>query len=152
MKFVRPVVRLVWTAIAILLISAAFFRSPARSEIRIMNDPGGVIYQHMEVFARIRNSGERVVIDGSCFSACTVAVGIIPKNNLCVTNRAVLGFHAAWVDDGNGRPIRSEEGTQAMWDSYTPEIRRWIESRGGLTRKLLRLQGRELQAMVPLCK
>ena len=50
------------------------------------------------MFAAIRDSGERVVIDGNCFSACTLVTAIIPKERICVTERAVFGFHAGWTD------------------------------------------------------
>jgi hypothetical protein len=37
-----------------------------------------------------------VAIDGTCASACTLLLGVIPHNRICVTPRAVLAFHAAW--------------------------------------------------------
>ena len=42
-------------------------------------------------------------------------------------------------------------GTQALWDMYPPNVRRWINSRGGLSSKMMFLRGRELLSMYPEC-
>jgi hypothetical protein len=121
------------------------------ADVRIRNDPGGIISDRMQVFARIRESGERVVIDGQCYSACTIVLGIVPPERVCVTPRARLGFHAAWVPDMDGRPLTSPEGTAAMWGFYPDVVRKWINSKGGLSRKLVVLSGRELGSIVRPC-
>jgi hypothetical protein len=122
------------------------------AEIRIRNDPGGIISEHMNVFAQLRDRGETVVIDGRCLSACTLVLGMLPPDRICVTSRASLGFHAAWVPGDNGRPVHSEYGTQAMWSVYPDNIRRWIRSKGGLSRKMITLTGRELASMYRVCQ
>ena len=99
----------------------------------------------------VRNSGERVVIDGACLSACTLVLGIVPRNRICVTRRAMLGFHAAWMPGANGKPVPSAVGTQALWDLYPQNVRKWINSRGGLSSKMMFLRGSELAAMYPQC-
>jgi hypothetical protein len=38
-----------------------------------------------------------------------------------------------------------------MMDVYPPELRSWIGRRGGLTPRLLLLEGRELNGIVPTC-
>jgi hypothetical protein len=38
-----------------------------------------------------------------------------------------------------------------MMDVYPPELRSWIGRRGGLTTRLLLLEGRELTGIVPTC-
>ncbi len=65
------------------------------AEVRISGDPGGEVAAYLHKYEEIRDSGQRVVIDGPCLSACTLLTGIIPRNRVCVTSRAVLGFHAA---------------------------------------------------------
>ena len=99
----------------------------------------------------VRNSGEKVVIDGACLSACTLVLGIVPRNRICVTRKAMLGFHAAWMPGTNGKPVPSAVGTQALWDLYPQNIRHWINSRGGLSSKMMFLRGSELMAMYPEC-
>ena len=63
---------------------------------RILDDSGGRIGTYLTKYEALRKSGQRVVIDGTCASACTLLLGVIPHNRICVTPRAVLAFHAAW--------------------------------------------------------
>jgi hypothetical protein len=76
---------------------------PLRAEVRIMASPGGQVGPFLELFDRLRESGERVVIDGPCLSACTLVLSTVPSERICVTRRAVLGFHAARSIDRRGR-------------------------------------------------
>jgi hypothetical protein len=120
--------------------------------VRISGDRGGRIGSYMETYASLRSSGETVVIDGPCLSACTLILGILPSNQVCVTRRARLGFHAAWRPDPTGRPIRSATGTQVLMDAYPPKVRSWIRRKGGLSSRMIFLQGRELSAFFPPCR
>ena len=137
------------------LIVAAFLAmaaSGASATMRISDDIGGRIGAYVDQYSAVKNSGEKVVIDGACLSACTLVLGIVPRNRICVTRRATLGFHAAWMPGPGGKPVRSEVGTQALWDMYPAHVRQWINSRGGLTAKMMFLRGRELMAMYPECR
>lgn len=129
----------------------ASMQARASATMRISDDRGGQIGQYLETFALLRSSGERVIIDGNCLSACTLLLGIIPREQVCATNRARLGFHAAWMPDPDGRPVTSNMGTRALWSVYPSSIRRWITRHGGLSRHMIYLQGRELYAFVPSC-
>jgi hypothetical protein len=124
----------------------------ASATMRISDDVGGRIGTYVDQFSAVRASGQRVVIDGACLSACTLVLGIVPRNRICVTRRAMLGFHAAWMPGPQGRPVPSEIGTQALWDMYPPHVRRWINARGGLSSKMVFLRGRELLSMYPECR
>jgi hypothetical protein len=126
--------------------------SPAAATMRIAEDRGGQIGQYLQAFGMLRSSGERVVIDGNCLSACTLVLGIIPPSKICATPRARLGFHAAWMPDVDGRPITSPMGTQALWNIYPNHVRRWISRNGGLSRKMIFMQGRELNSYVASCE
>ncbi len=119
--------------------------------MRIAGDPGGQIGPYLERLAALRNSGEQVIIDGPCLSACTMVLGVIPRERICVTQRARLGFHAAWHPGNNGRPILSPGGTRLLMDVYPQPVRNWIAKRGGLTPRMIFLSGRELTAMYPSC-
>src|SRR5690606_4855054 len=120
--------------------------TPAAATMRISEDRGGQIGHYLQAFAMLRSSGERVIIDGNCLSACTLLLGVIPRNRMCATPRARLGFHAAWMPDPEGRPITSAMGTRALWNAYPASVRRWIARKGGLSRKMIYMQGRELYA------
>jgi hypothetical protein len=118
--------------------------------VRIKSDPGGQIGPYLEALYEMRSSGEKVVIDGPCLSACTMVLGVIPRERLCVTPRAQFGFHAAWHPGRNG-PVTSQSATKLLMDVYPEDVKSWIKGRGGLTRKLMVLSGPELTAMYPAC-
>lgn len=111
----------------------------------VSNDRGGLIGQYLQDYATIRDSGQSVIIDGQCLSACTLVLGIIPRERIVVTPRARFGFHAAWMPDDDGRPVTSKEGTQALWSVYPRTVRRWISAHGGLTRRMIYLSAAAYQ-------
>jgi hypothetical protein len=125
----------------------------ASADVRIVNDPGGEVSSYVEKFQEMRASGERVVIDGPCLSACTLLTGIIPRDHVCVTSRAVLGFHAAsYYDDASRSLVPTREGSRLVMRLYPPEIRSWIDRHGGLRPQLIALHGRELTALYHTCQ
>jgi hypothetical protein len=124
---------------------------PAVADIRILSSGGGTVGGYLDFFAKVKQSGERVVIDGPCLSACTLVLSTIPRKRICVTSRAVLGFHAPYLVDKNGRTFRKRELTQAMNATYPPNVRAWIKRRGGLSSNLIYLKGNELKALYPRC-
>jgi hypothetical protein len=126
--------------------------SSASATMRIAEDRGGQIGQYLQSFAAVRESGERVVIDGNCLSACTLVLGLIPNDRICATPRARFGFHAAWMPNPDGRPVTSPMGTQALWNIYPVSVRHWISRHGGLSRKMIYMQGRSLSGIVASCE
>jgi hypothetical protein len=125
---------------------------PARAEVRILASAGGQVGPFLDLFERVRESGERVVIDGPCLSACTLVLSMVPNNRICVTRRAVLGFHAARSIDRRGRLYAEPEASELVLEAYPAPVRNWIRRRGGLTSHLLLLRGRELNAIYPACR
>ena len=131
---------------------ALFAMFPAHADVRILSSSGGAVDDYLRIFAQLRASGERIIIDGPCLSACTLVLSTIPKNRICVTRRAVLGFHAPqWVDPRSGRTSRTPEATRIVTQSYPAGVRAWIKKRGGLTGKLIYLRGRELGSLYRRC-
>jgi hypothetical protein len=123
----------------------------ARAEVRILASPGGAVGPYLELFSVLRQSRQRVVIDGPCFSACTLVLSTIPGDRICVTPKAVLGFHSPrWVDR-QGRQYPAPAETRLFAATYPARVRAWIERHGGLTSKPLLLRGRELAAMFRRC-
>ena len=133
---------------ALLLIASA---APAFAIVTIQDDSGGRIGTYLEKFQALRLSGERVMIDGTCASACTMLLGAIPRDRICVTPRAVLEFHAAWNYGPSGEQQTSNDGSRILWANYPGNIRRWIGHHGGLRREIITLSGPELAAMFPAC-
>ena len=136
--------------LACLLLVGSF--APSFAAFRISNDPGGQIGPYLDRFAALRNSGQSVMIDGPCLSACTMLLGIIPRERICVTSRARLGFHAAWNPGQNGQPVTSPAATKFLMDIYPEHVKTWIKGRGGLQRRMIVLSGPELAAMYPSCQ
>ena len=119
--------------------------------VRIADDRGGRIGTYVDKYQGLRTSGEQVIIDGLCASACTIVLGAVPHDKICVTSHANLGFHAAWDFGANGRAITNPEATQMLYSMYPTPVRRWIAQRGGLKSQMIFLRGKQLQAMYKPC-
>jgi len=124
---------------------------PASGAVRIASDPGGQIGPYLDKLESLRRSGQSVIIDGPCLSACTMVLGVIPRERICVTSRASLGFHAAWRPDPAGRQTSDQDGTAFLMNAYPQQVRDWINRRGGLSPRVVYLRGEELAAMYPRC-
>jgi hypothetical protein len=139
--------------LAMLLAAVIVLAGVGASEaaVRIGHDRGGRIGAYVHKYEGLRRSGEMVIIDGSCVSACTIVLGSVPHDQICVTSRARLGFHAAWNPGSDGRQITDPDATRALYSMYPSDVRRWIDQRGGLSPHMIFLGGRELAAMYRPC-
>ncbi len=134
------------------MLLASLLATPAIAEVRILASPGGPVGPFLDLFEQLRASGERVVIDGPCLSACTLVLSAVPASRICVTRRAVLGFHAARSIDQRGRLYAEPEASELVLEAYPSAIRQWIQRHGGLTSRMLLLRGRELAGIYPSCR
>src|ERR1700746_468136 len=129
-----------------------FLAGTASAELRIMNDPGGEASSYLRTFYEMRAIGQRIAIDGPCLSACTLLTGIVPRDHVCITNRAVLGFHAAsYYNDVSRSLVPTRAGTRLVMRLYPSEIRAWINRHGGLTPQLITMRGQELAPFYRPC-
>jgi len=117
------------------------------ADVWIVSDRGGEIVQYLVQFTALERSGARVIIDGPCDSACTLILGIIPSDRLCVTPRASFGFHVAWHLDDHGRQIDSPAGTRFLISTYPEPVRAWLVKNGGLKSRTIYLTGNGLAAI-----
>ena len=101
---------------AVLLVLAGF--SPASADVVIEGSPGGDATSFLTFFESVRLSGQRVAIDGPCFSACTLALSVLPHSRVCVTPRAILGFHAVRMVDFLGHAYPAPEVTRVFARTY----------------------------------
>ena len=85
----------------------------SQAVVRIADDRGGRIGTYVDRYQDLRSSGETVIIDGLCASACTIILGAVAHDKICVTSQANLGFHAAWDFGANGRAITNSEATNS---------------------------------------
>jgi hypothetical protein len=128
--------------------------SPALADLRITRDFGGYVEEYKAKYQRIRETGERVIIDGICNSACTLVLGIVPLQRICVTPRASLGFHQAYFDKRwtAGVKVTSIAGTAELMSVYPNPVKEWISRQGGLTPKMKKLRnGADLWMIVNPC-
>jgi hypothetical protein len=133
------------------IIAAAASAQDAKATVWITGDRGGTILEYAERYAQVRQTGEQVIIDGRCLSACTMVIGMVPRDHVCATPRAMLGFHAAFVRTTDGGTRASTDATTFMMKAYSPEVRNWIKQHGGLTTRMIFLMGSELSRFVPTC-
>jgi hypothetical protein len=121
------------------------FYGNTKADVVFGNDPGGEVSSYVDKFAQLRQSGERVVVDGPCLSACTLMLGQLPMNQVCATSRAVFGFHAAsYYNDATNSLVPSKEGSALIMQLYAPHVRAWINANGGLKPKMIYARGYQL--------
>jgi hypothetical protein len=139
-------------AFAVILL--ALSTTAASADYRITRDHGGLVDEYKAKYAKLRDRGERVIIDGICNSACTLVLGILPLNRICVTPRASLGFHQAYYDKRwtMGVKVASAEGTADLVSYYPSTVRDWIKRNGGLTLQMKHVRnGVDLWTIVDPC-
>jgi hypothetical protein len=138
----------------LLILCATMIAPSAWADLRITRDHGGRVDDYKARYAKVRDAGDRVIIDGICNSACTLVLGIVPLNRICVTPRASLGFHEAYLDKGwtLGVRVASASGTADLMSYYPPSVKTWIARNGGLTPQMKRVKnGPDLWTMVDSC-
>ena len=133
---------------AVLLVAGV---GASHAVVRIAEDRGGRIGTYVDKYQGLRTSGEQVIIDGLCASACTIVLGAVPHDRICVTSHANLGFHAAWDFADNGRAVTNPEATRMLYSMYPSPVRRWIAQRGGLRPQMIFLRGKQLASMYRPC-
>ena len=138
----------------ILLLASLLAATPARAVLHITRDHGGYVEEYKARYKQVRDTGERVIIDGICNSACTLVLGIVPMNKICVTPRASLGFHLAYFDKAftMGIKVTSLAGTSDLMSYYPDTVKNWISRNGGLTTEMKKIKnGEELWKIVDPC-
>src|SRR6201999_4436314 len=91
---------------------AALTFGSANATVRITDDMGGLMTEYASRFAAVRDSGEKVVVDGPCYSACTMLLGMLPRDQVCVPPNAVMGFRAVGNSDESGGRVTSVSATR----------------------------------------
>lgn len=116
------------TIAAISLFLASAFSAQA---LTINHDEGGATTPYHKRFKALARSGERVVIDGPCLSACTLVFRYVPANRICGTQRAVIGVHRFWWQFPNGRVVDDQRATLSAMRGYPKAVQAAIAARGG---------------------
>jgi hypothetical protein len=137
-----------------LVLVALLYAGPASADYRVTRDHGGLVETYKARYYRLRDRGERVVIDGICNSACTLVLGIVPLNRICVTPRASIGVHEAYIDKRwtAGIRVASSSGTSDLLSYYPPPLKDWIKRQGGLKPQMQHVKnGPDLWAIIDPC-
>lgn len=100
---------------------------PAKATTYIRDDNGGVIVEYVEKYSNLRDSGEKVIVDGDCISACTLMLGLLPKQQVCATKKAAFGFHSASLrielQPGHPKYLHAREMSSLIWNLYPYPVR-----------------------------
>ncbi|MBI2713126.1 MAG: hypothetical protein HYX37_01560 [Rhizobiales bacterium] len=65
--------------IATAIVSAMLFATSASATIVLNDDIGGKMEEYTARFQQTQDSGQTVIIDGTCLSACTMVLGLGPR-------------------------------------------------------------------------
>jgi len=144
--------RLLATVVALAPIACVAASNPAAATVRITEDRGGNIGEYWSRFTALRDAKEQIVIDGICSSACTMVLGIVPRDRICVTDNASLGFHAAYRPGFLGSRVVNEPATRTLMSIYPDAVRQWLARNGGLGTETIYLSGPELFALYRKCR
>jgi hypothetical protein len=110
--------------------------------IDISDDRGGFVFLYLAKWQKLALQHPNVRISGVCLSACTVLLGYVPRKNICVTDKGVLGFHLATMDFA----------TKQLLEVYPDDIKAWIDKNGGLTYKVMWMQAPETYHFFQKCR
>lgn len=132
---------------------------PGTKVVVIRESWGGVIQEYIDSFEKIRDMGARVAIIGECASACTLVLGIVPRDRICAGPDATLSFHSTtyWPQGfGPKKPHRHDEmGTELMRAYYAEDVRAAVRKAGWDLRsqhpELIPVKGDELRALLQPC-
>src|SRR6202035_1774046 len=138
--------------VTLVLVAQATMSGSATATVRIADDRGGNIGEYWSRFTALRDAKEQVIIDGICSSACTMVLGIVPRDRICVTDNATLGFHAAYRPGFLGSRVVNEPATRTLLGIYPDAIRQWLARNGGLGTETVYLSGPELFALFRKCQ
>lgn len=129
-----------WHAI---LASFLLFAPPVAKAktIQIVDDRGGLVIAYQMQWAMLGPQGVNVQIKGPCVSACTILLGYVPRERICVSAGASLGFHLANPDFV----------TEDLLRAYPLDIRLWIAQHGGLTHQIIWLQTPDIYGYFRRC-
>jgi hypothetical protein len=107
----------------------------------LLDEPGGLLHEHITRFKSLAEIGYDVEIRGWCVSGCTMIMAYVPAERICFDEDASLRFHLpgpAMDKKRNPFPKSPGEDMQgrletALWmiSKYPQNIREWIMARGG---------------------
>jgi hypothetical protein len=132
-----------WQALLIAILALVTSVATAKAQtVDITDEHGGLLVLYQQRWEKLAAQGVHVRVVGPCVSACTVLIGYIPRDNICVMPNAAFGFHWATV----------QFATAELWKTYPLDIRGWINTHGGLTEQLIWLQAPDIYQYFNKCR
>lgn len=140
-------------------LALALSASASLGAYRITFDPGGVVSEFIAKYQLIQETGGRVVIDGPCISACTLVTALVDDDKVCVTKRAIMGFHSASLTLLGITRTHDSESTRLMWNMYPERVQQILLNKGwngddpktNENTDLVYVKGAELRLIYPDC-
>jgi hypothetical protein len=112
-----------------------FLSAPASAEtIEVSDNHGGRVVEYDARWAGLAARGVDVKIVGPCQSACTVLLGHIPRDKICVPPNASFGFHLANLPSA----------TATLRSAYQADLTAWIDAHGGLKKDFIWLRAPDI--------
>jgi hypothetical protein len=99
-------------------------------------DTGGTISEYISRSKIMQ--GSKVIVDGPCLSACPMLLSTEYNLDVCVTDRALFGFHKPYkTNPSDGKPFilaSIEPEIEELWETYflsvmPGPIKDWLETR-----------------------
>ncbi|SOB94056.1 hypothetical protein [Rhodobacter maris] len=117
----------------------------ARPALVIHSDIGGYLSARRQEIERLRATGRRVELRGTCISACTMYLGL---PHVCVSPQAVFGFHGPSRSGTPVAPEKFEYWSREMARSYREPLKSWYMTTGRyMIRGYFEISGTQLIAM-----
>ena len=115
---------------------------PSQAEtIDIIEDHGGSGINYVARWTQYRRDKVRVRIAGPCESECTMVIGHLNREHICVMPEGSFGFRLADLPSG----------TATIWRSYPTDIKVWLSRHGGLTPRLIWMRAPEVYRFFRRC-
>ena len=122
---------------------AALNAWPSQAEtIDIIDDHGGGGGSSVARWIQYRRDGVHVRIAGRCESECTMVIGHLNREHICVTPEGRFGFRLADLP----------RATAALWRSYPTDIKIWLSRNGGLTHQVIWMRVPEIYRFFRPCE
>lgn len=133
--------------LAPLVVALCLLAAPAQALTVSDIDFGGNIMTYIQFWTSVAKTGDSVVIDAPCISACTFFLGFVKEDNICITPRGSLGVHQ--VNDGDTPdPVFSAAFYRWLYPEW---VQQWIKNHGGLTSDPQFIYPEDMKDHIALC-
>jgi hypothetical protein len=130
MKIIATILAMVMSSSAFAMdvsnVSGKVDMSAVYAQHKVWTDYGGSISEYIKKYEDIADKKAKVEIRGTCISACTLVLGTVPREDICVGPNARWAFHSAHFGMGQF----ASEGTRLIWEIYPEDVQEALKARG----------------------